>query len=84
MKETALSRLVGRQPVGNIDDGGSFRRARQILVLIRDPADCSMPYNAIIEDVDIFRTGDKDFGEIELEKPQILTPGEFMSEYGWH
>jgi len=54
------------------------------LVSIRDPADYPVLYSAIIEDVDIFITGDKDFAEIELEKPQILTPGEFMSEYGWH
>lgn len=48
---------------------------------IRDVKDYPVLYTAIIEDVDILVTGDKDFKDIDIEKPQILTPAEFMEEY---
>ena len=48
---------------------------------IRDVKDYPVLYTAIIEDVDILITGDKDFEDIDIEKPQILTPAEFMEEY---
>lgn len=38
-------------------------------------------YSAIIADVDILLTGDKDFSDIEIEKPEILTPGAFLEKY---
>ncbi|MEQ8174137.1 MAG: putative toxin-antitoxin system toxin component, PIN family [Syntrophomonadaceae bacterium] len=44
---------------------------------IRDKKD--LP--AIIEDVDILITGDKDFAELEIEKPEILTPAQFLKKY---
>ncbi len=48
---------------------------------IRDKKDYPVLYTAIIEDVDIFVTGDKDFADIEIEKPVILTPADFMAQY---
>ncbi|NLJ72863.1 MAG: putative toxin-antitoxin system toxin component, PIN family [Syntrophomonadaceae bacterium] len=48
---------------------------------IRDEMDYPVLYTAIIEDVDILITGDKDFGELKLEKPKILTPREFIDEF---
>ena len=38
-------------------------------------------YTAIHEDVDILISGDKDFAEIYLERPEILTPAQFMEKY---
>jgi predicted nucleic acid-binding protein len=35
----------------------------------------------IQEDVDILITGDKDFQEVNLEKPEILTPVDFITKY---
>ena len=35
----------------------------------------------IVEDVDVFITGDKDFSEVEIERPEILTPSEFIERY---
>ena len=35
-------------------------------------------YTAIIEDVDILVTGDKDFSDIDVERPEIMTPAEFI------
>ena len=40
-----------------------------------------MLYTAIIEDVDILITGDKDFADIDIEKPEIMNPTEFMERF---
>ena len=53
----------------------------ETLFNINDPNDCAVLYTAIIEDVDVLITGDKDFAKIEIEKPEILTPAEFRSKY---
>ena len=48
---------------------------------IRDIKDYPVLYTAIIENVDILITGDKDFSDIEIEKPEIMTPTEFMERF---
>ena len=48
---------------------------------IRDIRDYPVLYSAIIEDVDIFITGDADFIEVEIDRPEIVTPSEFLSKY---
>lgn len=48
---------------------------------IRDVKDYPVLYTAIIENVDILVTGDKDFADIDVEKPEIMTPAEFMEEF---
>jgi len=48
---------------------------------IRDSDDYPVLYSAIIEDVDVFVTGDDDFDDVEIEKPLIITPSEFLARY---
>lgn len=48
---------------------------------IRDIKDYPVLYTAIIEDVDILITGDKDFKGIDIEKLEIMTPTEFVEYY---
>jgi putative PIN family toxin of toxin-antitoxin system len=48
---------------------------------IRDMNDYPVLYSAIIEDVDLFVTGDDDFDGVEIEKPEIITPSEFLEKY---
>ena len=48
---------------------------------IRDVKDYPTLYSAIIEHVDVFVTGDKDFEDVEVSKPEILTPAEFVEKY---
>lgn len=48
---------------------------------IRDIKDYPVLYTAIIEDVDILITEDKDFKGIDIEKPEIMTPTEFVEYY---
>jgi len=51
------------------------------LFTIRDNKDYPVLYTAIVENVDILITGDKDFANIEIKKPEILTPSKFMAKY---
>ncbi|MGL4209539.1 MAG: putative toxin-antitoxin system toxin component, PIN family [Candidatus Adiutrix sp.] len=51
------------------------------LFKIRDNYDAPILYTAIIEGIDVFITGDKDFQNIEVEKPTIMTIAEFEREY---
>ncbi len=50
-------------------------------ITIRDSADYPVLMSAILADVDILITGDKDFMDIDIEHPEILTPAEFMNKY---
>ena len=54
----------------------------QTLFAIRDPKDYPVLYTAMVEDVDVLITGDKDFAEIQVERPEICTPAEFMRRRG--
>ena len=38
-------------------------------------------YTAIIEEVDILVTGDKDFSDIDIGKPEIMSPAQFMERF---
>lgn len=51
------------------------------LFKIRDEKDYPVLYSAITEDVDIFITGDRDFDGLGLEKPEIISPAEFLEKY---
>lgn len=48
---------------------------------IRDVKDYPILASAIIGDVDVFITGDKDFKAINIERPEIMTISEFEEEY---
>jgi len=48
---------------------------------IRDVKDYPTLYSAITEQVDVFVTGDKDFADVKIEKPEMLTPAEFVGKY---
>jgi len=49
---------------------------------IRDEKDKPILAAAILSDVDIFITGDKDFIDgVDIERPEILAPNEFLEKY---
>ena len=52
-----------------------------ILFDIRDKDDYIILHTAILEDVDIFITGDKDFDDVKIDKPEIMTATEFLGIY---
>ena len=47
----------------------------------RDAKDSPILATAILEDVDVFVTGDKDFLVLDIEMPDIVTMAEFMEKY---
>ena len=48
---------------------------------IRDISDAPILYTAIIEGIDVLITGDKDFDDIDVEMPEIMTVAKFEKEY---
>lgn len=50
---------------------------------IRDEDDYIILHTAIIENVDIFITGDKDFDDITIKHPKIMTVNKFLENYSW-
>lgn len=48
---------------------------------IRDAKDYPVLYTAIMEDVDILVSGDKDFAGLLIEHPEIMTPAEFCKRF---
>lgn len=57
------------------------RHVKSGLFQIRDIKDYPVLYTAIIENIDIFITGDKDFEEVDIEMPIIMTPASFIEQY---
>lgn len=50
---------------------------------IRDPNDYPVLYSAIIGAADVFVTGDKDFEDVEVDAPAIMTPAEFVRIFAY-
>jgi putative PIN family toxin of toxin-antitoxin system len=48
---------------------------------IRDENDYIILHTAIVENIDVFITGDKDFFDIEIDRPEIMTVNEFLNKY---
>lgn len=48
---------------------------------IRDENDYIILHTAIIDDVDVLITGDKDFKDVDIEQPEIYTPSEFLEKF---
>lgn len=48
---------------------------------IRDEKDYMVLHTAIIANVDVLITGDKDFKGVEIERPEIMTAREFLEKY---
>lgn len=48
---------------------------------IRDNDDYIILHTAIIENIDIFITGDKDFNDVNIDTPEIMNATEFLEKY---
>ncbi len=77
-KKEAADRFLSKFPYDMVY---TPKEMKQGLFQIRDEKDYPVLYIAIMEDVDILITGDKDFFDIEIEKPEILTPAQFLEKY---
>ena len=54
----------------------------QELSPIRDVNDLPILASAIMGDVDLLLTGDKDFEAVDVKRPAVLSPTKFMEQYG--
>lgn len=77
-KESAINRLLLMMSFEYVYTPKDIESS---LFNIRDEKDYPVLYTAIIEDVDVLVTGDKDFADIEMERPEIMTPTEFMARF---
>lgn len=57
------------------------RHMRGNLFEIRDKNDYPVLYTAIIENIDILITGDKDFLDIDIDLPEIMTPADYIERF---
>jgi hypothetical protein len=51
------------------------------LISIRDTDDYPALYSAIIEGVDVFVIGDNGFSNVDIERPEIISPSDFLEKY---
>jgi len=49
--------------------------------IYRDISDAPILYTAITEGIDVLITGDKDFHDIDIEMPAIMTVTNFINRY---
>lgn len=49
--------------------------------IIRDPKDSPILATAVLENVDVLVTGDKDFLVLDVEMPDIVNMTEFLERY---
>ncbi len=48
---------------------------------IRDAADSPVLATALLSEADVLLTGDRDFEDVALPRPRIMTPARFAAEY---
>lgn len=77
-KETVIDTLLSQMSYELVY---TPQRLEPGLFSIRDDKDYPVLYTAIVEGADILVTGDKDFAGIEIDRPEILTPAEFLEQY---
>lgn len=59
----------------------SPQHVRKRLFEIRDENDYIILHTAIKENVDIFITGDRDFEDVAIEKPKIMSVTQFLAKF---
>ena len=78
IKQEILQEFLNEFPFTLVN---SPKDIRNKLFEIRDDNDYIILHTAIIEDVDIFITGDKDFYGISINKPKIMSASKFLETY---
>lgn len=78
IKQKILQEFLNEFPYTLVN---SPKHVQNKLFEIRDDNDYIILHTAIIENVDIFITGDKDFYEIKINKPKIMSVSEFLKIY---
>lgn len=77
-KQDAVDRFLSRFPYEMVY---TPKEIVPQLFYIRDEKDYPVLYTALLEDVDVLITNDKDFYDIQLERPEIMSPQQFLEKY---
>ena len=86
MKIQQCWHLKGRKRLSQEKQRRSALLPKKILDLsdfpeMRDAKDSPILATAIMEKIDVFVTGDKDFLVLDVEMPEIVTMAEFLRQY---
>ena len=77
-RASAIDRLLEKM---SYETAYTPREPEPGLFEIRDAKDYPVLYTAMTNGVDILVTGDRDFAEVRVEMPRIMTPAQFADEY---
>ena len=77
-KEAAVNLFLSQLPYEQVD---TPERLEPGLFSIRDESDYPVLYSALVGQVDLFITGDKDFMGLDLPEIKVITPTEFLEKY---
>ena len=77
-KEEAIDLLLSQLPYELVN---TPKQPKQGLFTIHDEKDYPVLYSAIVENVDVFITGDKDFEGLGVKKPEIISLAGFLEKY---
>ena len=78
-KADVVEKLLGRMSYELVYTPKTIDKA---MFKIRDVKDYPVIYTAILEEVDVLVTGDRDFEDLKLKRPETLTPTAFIERYG--
>ena len=78
-KAKSLEKFFENLPFDLVNTPKSFNIGKYPKV--RDERDTPVLAMAILDDVDILITGDKDFYDVDVERPEILSPSDFLEKY---
>ena len=78
-KADVVEKLLGRMSYELVYTPKTIGKA---MFKIRDVKDYPVIYTAILEEVDVLVTGDRDFEDLKLKRPETLTPTAFIERYG--
>ncbi len=79
LKVKAVDDLLLRYPHEIVYSPSEIPEPR--LFNIRDDDDYMVLYSAILAEVDVLVTGDKDFDDVQIETPEICSPRDFSLKY---
>lgn len=77
-RAAAVERFLVRAPFETIV---TPRIMEEGLFEIRDELDYPVLYSAMVGFADVFVTGDKDFADVDVETPEIVTPAQYLERY---
>ena len=77
-RSVAVERFLARAPFETVV---TPKLIEEGLFEIRDELDYPVLYSAVVGFADVLVTGDKDFSDVDVERPDIVTPAQYLERY---